>query len=221
MGFSLQTPIAGQPDSTEDPKLASDMTTLQNWGNGNIDPADVKAAFAQSAGMNQAGQTVKGSSIIAASQSTGSTSFTTLGTPDQVTGIVLPSAGLIQVWYQATWQESVSSAASAAIFVGGNQLKTAGIPSPVVQSAGIGGTAAEPSPLATYGNGVISLGNINYTGDVTTGMAIGAGLSNQAGAPCNIFAAAGTYTISVQFKASSGTVTVSNRRLYALALSFS
>jgi hypothetical protein len=72
-----------------------------------------------------------------------------------------------------------------------------------------------------------------YTGDVTTGQAVGiAGVahlnlanagtitmgSGAWGGPCYIFGlAAGAYKISVQFKASSGKVTAKKRRLLALA----
>lgn len=227
MGFSLQIPSVGQPNSTEQPKEASNFTTLQNWGNGQIDPSDVKAAFAQSAGMNQSGQTVKGSSVISTSQSTGSTTFTTLATPDQVSGIVLPTPGLIAVWYQATWQESVANAGHAGLFLGASQVNI-GINngSSVQVSSIIGGVANTDTPLSTWGGGFTSVTSSGtpYVGDVSTGQIIGAeqqtGTAFTQGGPCYIFAAAGTYTVSVQFKASSGTVTAKNRRLYVQALSF-
>jgi hypothetical protein len=44
------------------------------------------------------------------------------GSPDQVTGVVLPTDGLIAVWFQAKWQTSVTIASSAAVFIGANQL---------------------------------------------------------------------------------------------------
>jgi hypothetical protein len=216
MGFSISIPIAGQPDATEDPKIASSLTTLANWGNGNIDPADVKAAFAQSAGMNQSGQTVKGSSIIATSQSTGSTTYTTLGTPDQVAGIVLPTTGLIMVLFQARMQNSVASAGSAAIFIGANQLKSAQGTSAAAESCIVNDTNTRAISSCSYGLQSDNLGG-PYSGDVTTGQAI---TTNGFGGPCYIFAAAGTYTVSVQVKASSGTVTLDNRRLYVQAVSF-
>ena len=174
----------------------------------------------------------RGASIVATSQSTGSTSFTTLATPDQVTGIVLPTNGLIQVFYQATWQESVIGGAQAAIFLGSNQAKAAlqNVASPVVIPAFISGSSANVAvPLATNGpGGLASLqgtsGGLAYTGDVTTGQFVAGGSFSAAGGlmggPCYLFAAAGTYTVSVQFKASSGTVTVSNRRLYVQALPY-
>jgi hypothetical protein len=67
-----------------------------------------------------------------------------------------------------------------------------------------------------------------YTEDFTTGQVVGAGpqMSVSAtspqlvGGPCYIFAAAGTYTVSVQFKSSSGSVTAKNRKLWAWTLGF-
>src|SRR5689334_701297 len=67
----------------------------------------------------------RGATNIATSQSTSSTTYTTLGTPDQVQNIVMPTNGLIRVRYQATWQESVAGAARAAIFIGSNQAQIA------------------------------------------------------------------------------------------------
>jgi hypothetical protein len=59
-----------------------------------------------------------------------------------------------------------------------------------------------------------------YTGDVTTGMVMFDGDSNT-GAHCLIDnVAAGTYTISIQYKSTSGSVTVKNRRLRVHTLSF-
>lgn len=163
----------------------------------------------------------RGAANIATSQSTSSTTFTTLATPDQVTGIVLPTNGLIAVSYQATWQESVSGAASAALFLGSNQIQIASnAGGPIGQAAGHGGTAAQNAPLFTTGAGLASFAVPGgYTGDVTTGQLVGGSASSASGGGAQISAAAGTYTVSVQFKASSGSVTVSNRKLWVQVLS--
>ncbi|MGN6870299.1 MAG: hypothetical protein ACTHMY_18065 [Solirubrobacteraceae bacterium] len=161
-----------------------------------------------------------GHTNIAASQSTSSTTYTTLTTPDQVPGIVLPANGLIAVWYEATWQESVLGAGSASIFVGSNALEVGGAGSPSIQSAGIG-VAARNALLVSCPAGLTSGSppSPGYSGDVTTGQAVYS-TTTQLGGPCYIFAAAGTYTISVQFKASSGSVTALNRKLWVQALPF-
>lgn len=241
--INLTLPTAGStPNSTADPEIDTAFTTIQTLVNGNIDATNITAALAQSATVNQAGQAVKGAVNIAASQSTSSTTYTTLATPDQVSGVVLPSNGLIRVWYWATWQESVAGAARAAIFIGANQLKTIvdTTAAPVTQAAATNSNlTATNQNLFSVAQGLAGQRNTlgGYPGDATTGQAV-AGFSpnNQMavdlggtlfnpgttpmGGPCDIFAAAGTYAVSVQFKASSGTVTASNRKLWVQALSF-
>ncbi len=139
--------------------------------------------------------------------------------PDQVANVVLPTDGLIVVGYQALWQESVVGAARAAIFVAANQLKTGSAGgAPVVNEAQIGNTANLDTPLSTSSLGIQSSAAVTANStDVTTGQTLG---NAGAGGLCYIFAAAGTYTISVQFKASSGTVSVKNRHLWVSTKSF-
>ena len=195
---------------------------MQTWANGNVDATNISATLAQAAIVNQAGQVVKGAVNIATSESRTNTAYGLLATPDQVTGLVLPANGLIAVWYQATWQESVNSAAAAAIFLNGNQTVSAfasGAPS--VQNTIIsGGNVNKNVPLFTFALGLQSLvdSSTQYSGDLTTGQAIGGGPT--AGGPCYLFAAAGTYTVAIMFKSSSGSVTASNRKLWVQAMSF-
>lgn len=169
-----------------------------------------------------------GSCIIATSESRTNTVFGTLPTPDQVTGITLPASGLIEVLYQATWQESVSNAAQAAIMLNGVNVEL------IMNNGSVGfgaafiggsGGAGHKAPLSTFATGLQSAqaSGTDSVVDVTTGQYIGnedqlTGIKN--GGPCYIFAAAGTYTVSIQFKASSGSVTVQQRRLYARAIAY-
>lgn len=141
------------------------------------------------------------------------TAYGVMPTPDQVTEIVLATNALIVVAYQATWQESVSGAGSAALFLNGVQLEEAGQNATVVAAVGsMGGTANESVPLSTSPVGLTSTtGGTGYPGDVTTGQIVGVGVF---GGPCYIFAAAGTYAVSVRFKSSSGSVTALNRQLW-------
>jgi hypothetical protein len=190
------------------------------------------------------GPTVRGTANIAAGQGTTSTTYTTLSTPDQVAGIVLPSNGLLIIGYHAIWQESVAGIGRAAIFLGANQLKipssTGSAGSLVTQAAATNNSSAIVNlPLATTANGLMStnVGAGSYPGDTTTGQIIGisgnGGSLQQelggtvissgsvGGGPCMVFATAGTYTISVQYKVSAaGTVTASNRQLWVQAIPF-
>lgn len=183
-----------------------------------------------------------GSSIIAASESTSSASYTTLTSPDQVSGVTLPSSGLIQVWYQAAWTEPAANVARAAIFLNSTQLQvqSVGDAGPVPSAAAT--AASLPSstvPLATCSLGLVSMtASGAIAADVTTGQALGV-FSNSAfvgaeiggtvyhlatpggyGGPCSIFAAAGTYTVSVKFKTSVAGLAVANRRLYVRVVPF-
>jgi hypothetical protein len=186
----------------------------------------------------------RGATNIPTSESRSSISYGTLTTPDQVTGIVLPTNGLIRVWYQATWSESISGSARAAIFLGSNQVQVANYDgAPHTVAAATSSTTANFLPLSSCAYGLVSGGGTNaYSGDVTTGQVVGvttggfnlnveyngtvthpfaAGNYAPLGGPCDIFAAAGTYTVSIQFKVVAGSsITVKNRQLWVQALSF-
>lgn len=190
----------------------------------------IDAAQAVPGGFNAAGVVRRGKSIIGTTEARSNVAYGTLTTPDQVTGIVLPTDGFIVVGYQATWQESVDGAARAAIFVGANQLTFASenaAASPLFQEASVGMAAAIYGVLATGPLGLAGTasgsGGVGYTGDVTTGQVLGvvpAAGTGLGGGPTYIFAAAGTYTVSVQFKASSGSVTAKNRKLWCWTMGF-
>jgi hypothetical protein len=171
-------------------------------------------------GLTDSGTVRRGKSIIATTETRTNTVYGTMPTPDQVS-VTLPTDGLIAIAYQATWQESVNATAAAAIFLGANQLKvgtSAGL-SAVSEAQLGGGTAAVDKPLATTGVGLLGTGSgpTAYSGDVTTGQILG---RSDGGGPTYVFAAAGTYVVSVQFKSTSGTVTVKNRKLWALTIGF-
>ncbi len=266
--LSLTLPVAGQPSSSEDPKVTTALQAIQSWGNGSIDAGNVTAGSLTAAtldsttvnaiaGINASGTVRRGKTNISATESRTNTAYGLLTTPDRVQSVVLPTDGLLYVLYQATWQESVAGAARAAIFVGSNQQKIAldyGT-APVTSAAGmsVGGTAATNAVLTSWTGGLAShnqpAGGTAYGGDVTTGQAVGqvgsatvgadgitseingsivylgvqggaAGSSMYAGGPAVLFAAAGTYDVSVQFKASSGSVTASNRKLWVWTVGF-
>lgn len=237
------TLVAGANENVND--LNSNLNAITAWANGSVDntnlanagvtPDKLSTTLAQYLGITNAANTGRGKTIIATTESRTNVAYGTLTTPDQVTGIVLPTDGLITVAYQATWQESVNSAASAAVFVGANQLAGAMVNAAAPSTAGVSvasigcGTAAIDKPLASYSGGLISsqgfVSATVYGGDVTTGQIVGQNILNTTtvvpfGGTLTIFAAAGTYTISVQFKSTSGSVTVKNRRLWVTACGY-
>jgi hypothetical protein len=182
-----------------------------------------------------------GKSIIATSEARSNTAYGTLTTPDQVS-VTLPTDGLLEIGYQARWSESVLGAAEAAIFIGSNQLKISdNSGAPVVQSTVQGAplTGGNLYPLFTTPIGLATLGSATsaVSADVTTGQVVGASqsaggslrarfggttisLATVGGGPCKVFAAAGTYVVSVQFKASSGSVTAVDRKLWVTPVAF-
>lgn len=234
-GKGTQIPSAGIQDGaittakiTDAAVTASKLgsgAALTNLGNGSIAAPNLTNVLAQSAGVNESGQVVKGAVNIPTSETRSSSTYGTLTTPDQVSNIVLPANGLIAVWYQADWLQSGSNIAKAAIFLNSNQLRTTDGGNPVQEATDPNGTAT-PSGLGSAPKGLVGWdppgGPI---GTVTTGVSVSsanptAWTPEFGGGPCYIYAAAGTYTVSIQFKVSSGSVTASNRRLWVLALSF-
>ncbi|HZA18974.1 MAG TPA: hypothetical protein VE645_19190 [Pseudonocardiaceae bacterium] len=215
------TLTAGTPENVA--HVQQNFEDLRDGINGGLDGDNLTMAAGQALGLNATGTVRRGASVVATEESTSSTSYTLLATPDRVSNVVLPTNGRLYIGYQAMWKESVVLAGKAAIFIGPTQLKVASssAAAPAVQEAenGGGGSANIYKPLASGGPGLSSSGDTAtvYTGDVTTGQILGHGGTNPVYGECIVFAAAGTYTISVQFKTSSGTVTVKERHLWVVA----
>lgn len=251
--ISPTIPTIGQPNSTEDQDIVNALNTIVSAINGGLDNANIAAAAgvtaAQLAAAVQAAAGLNGSStrrgkcIVATEESTTSTSYTTLTTPDRVSNIVMPTDGLIFVAYQAMWKSTVAGMQSqAAIFLGANQLKAAvSAAAPTTQSAGFdasgGGAAGFYTNLHSSAVGLSSDDSrlsTSSTAPVTTGQVAGAGYASEGDTRtdgeialtasqsgiCAIFAAAGTYDISVQFKTASGTVTAKERKLWVWSNGF-
>ena len=165
----------------------------------------------------------RGKSIIATEEARSNTAYGLLTTPDEVEGIVLPEDGLIYIAYFAMWKNSVSSNGSAAIFLDDEQLKVASGSSatPVVQEAG-GPASTDYGVLGTQAAGLDGQTmSPAYTGHATTGQAICQnGQTAADGGVCVVFAAAGTYDVSIRFKAASGSVTAKERKLWVWTFPF-
>jgi hypothetical protein len=188
----------------------------------NWDPIAAGTPVFQQLGLSDDAVVRRGKVNTPTAESTSSTSYTLLTTPDRVQSVVLPTDGLIVVAYQALWQNTVANNARAAIFIGANQLKQAvgisGGPS-VAESAGPPEVSADGVLSSNISNGLASVGGAGNAVETTTGQLVGA--SGVAGGPCFIFAAAGTYDVSVQFKNNAaGTLTVSKRHLWVWTIGF-
>lgn len=182
-------------------------------------------------GINTDGVIRRGKSIIATEESRSNTAYGLLTTPDRVQNVALPTDGFICIVYRAEWKDSsASGACGAAIFLGSNQLKmrygSAFTPTIQVQEA----QHAVPSNfftwLSTSAIGLTSYSapvSLNAPADPGTGLLIGqqnSGLTGQGGCMF-VEAAAGTYDVSVQFRAgAAGSVTVKNRKLWVWTMGF-
>lgn len=245
-GKGMQIPTAGIADGAiTAPKLASSITTTPTdnsvstvklvdgavttgkIADGTIATADMAdgaitndklaAALANKVGVSTSSVVRRGKSIVAAEESRTNVAYGLLGTPDRVSSLVLPTDGLIFISFSGMFKSSGASTGSAAIFIGSNQLKSdqSGT-APAITEDTTQGTNAYHH-IATYTHGLAVSGGV-WTGDVTTGQTIGYGGAQ--GSICAVFAAAGTYDISIQFKASSGSVTAKERKLWVWTAEF-
>lgn len=130
---------------------------------------------------------------IATEQTRESATFGKLTTADEIAEVVVPENGLLKITYTAQVKSSVSGAGRVAVFVGANQM------------------GSEASLLETSFNRVATepagLSRALATATVTTGRVL---QSLQIGE-----LAAGTYAVSVQYRATSGSVTAKERNLKA------
>lgn len=174
----------------------------------------------EQAGIAGGGTVRRGKSIIAAEETRAVGSFGLMPTPDRVQNIVLPTDGLIFVSFFACMSGQPTGA--AAIFIGANQLKIQDDTStaPVVQQAILVGTSYAPITSDRVG---LVVGDTSIGVPVTTGQAValrataaGSPGVYDAGGPCAIFAAAGTYDVSVQFLNAK----VKERRLWVWTMGF-
>lgn len=213
--------------------------------NGALDTDNFLPAVLDKIGVSSAATIRRGKSIIATEEARTNTAYGLLTTPDRVQNVVLPTDGLIAVVYQALWKGSVATTPRAAIFLGANQIKTrwANVNAPVTQGASLSGapTADKYRLLGTNSGGLFAARDTAdtaaFTSDVTTGQVLGSVVNGfttivnlddsfnvnaepSGGGPCYIKAAAGTYDVSVQFKSSSGTVSVKDRALWVWTMGF-
>lgn len=196
---------------------------------------------ATAAGVPTPAAKQRGGVVVGTSETRNNAVFGLLPTPDQVTGVVVPTLAVMRVYFQATVNTAAADA-EAAIFIGANQLRIGGSISngagPLTQSAPIGSTGGADRLLVSSSVGLTTISGSHV--DVTTGQIFGAvtsgnpvaqqfgaggttiTISNTLGAlggPVALWVAAGTYTVSAQFRATGG-VTVKNRRLYVEVVGF-
>lgn len=224
-------PIVGQPNSSEEPKVVNALTQLVGAVNnvdsdqiadGTIAAGDISSSLADFLALTVAGTTRRGKAIIPAAEGMTNSAYSYLATPDRVSSIVLPTDGLICVAYQALWRETVPNAGRAALFLGATQLVLSRAGGGVaVQETSNNGAANVYTPLTSAPGGLLSPPAVTAdASNVTTGQIVGNANTSPFGGFVSLFAAAGTYDVGVKFKASAGTVTIADRRLWVWTIAF-
>lgn len=198
-------------------KILNSQVTTAKLATAAVTEAKLDTAIPSVLGINGAGIIRRGKSIIATEEARTNVAFGLLTTPDRVQNIVLPTDGLIVILYDAMIKSSGAATGSAAIFIGANQLKTdQGGTTSAVQAVNTAGTDSYRH-ISTFSGGLAASGGV-WTGSVTTGQTVNNNTSASFG--CAVFAAAGTYDVSVQFKATSGSVTAKERKLWVWTVGF-
>jgi len=189
---------------------------IQAVVNGELDTANLKAA----AGITRAQLAAEAKAftwytpkVIATEETRSSTSFGTLTTADSIAGVVMPENGLMAIGYSGFMKSSVASAGRVAIFLGANQLKKVVNSEFQVQEVSTNGTGF--GYVTTMDEGLFRTGETHASPLPTTGVVLGA---QSYGGMTYVQAAAGTYTISIQYKATSGTVTAKERKLWVVTM---
>ena len=190
---TFELPEKGEARSSADGKVKTGLSKLKEVVNGKLGQTNFEANAALAGKWYTP-------SIIATEQTRESASFGTLSTPDEITGVVLPTNGLILIRFLAVFKSSVAEAGEVGLFLGSNQIVAA---NGVNAGAHTTGTVFR----LTYTTGTTEAMTVSGT----TTSVVSTGLSVQT---LCISAAAGTYAVSAKFKASSGSVTAKERQLH-------
>lgn len=150
---------------------------------------------------------------ISKEESRESTTFGTLPTADLIKEVVVGEKGLVRIGYSARFKSSVSAAGKAAIFIGANQLRIFTTEAKAIASGTIGLGFRNLSSSTGTGLQVYASGDATGT-DVTTGQLLSVSTE---GGMAELWLAAGTYDVSVQYRATEGKVTAKERRLWVEA----
>ncbi len=176
-----------------------------------------------------------GKSIINTEEVRTNVAYGLMTTPDQVTGIVVEQDGHLVVNYQALAKTSVVNAGAVEIIINSfpmEYMSDLGAPAvianayyPDANGAGFGQIANDydwlftnpqvaggfGEPLGMYTNNIVSTGQAT---DRVTGHAL------LGGQDIKLDVDPGVHTVSVQYKSTSGSVTVKNRKLRVKSISY-
>lgn len=196
---------------------------------GSVTTAKLATGAAQQLGLTGAGNSDKrrGYVSIATEQTTTSTSFVELATPDEITSIVVPTGGLLRVRYMALWKLTGAgdgSHAAATIFIGSNQVKiTPGYGEPVLSNAVMYYSGTNYGLLVSS-DGDHSQGALKaIENPISDSSFVGTGLIPGDWGAADIYVDPGTYDVSIRFKVNAtagGTLSVKERQLWVESIGF-
>jgi hypothetical protein len=145
-------------------------------------------------------------SIVTASQSRASTTYGVLSTADEISGIVIPGpTSILEVMFSLRYSSTVTNAGAVSLFLGTEQIRAP-------ENAGF-------VEALSAGSGVTQrlFSNPGSPSGLTAGAGSGAEAKNAVvgGWLPVSHIEAGTYAVSLRFRASSGSISADNRVLYA------
>jgi hypothetical protein len=242
--MSLINPTLGTPGDKRGPEELDDrnaLSALLAEFNGNIDNANIKGSagiswskmqgglgFLAEVGSNADGAVRRGMVAIPGEDTTSNAAYTLLATPDQVASVAVPAKGYLKVKYFAAYKVSAAATVAAAIFLNSAQVGMVNVAdldvvdtasaemSTAVGAGNVNKYAAVQSRTVVGGGG----GLVNVTGAPADAAFTAFPTSGMVVSPAEIFVAAGTYTVSIRFKTSAGTLSVKDRRLWVETVGF-
>lgn len=165
--------------------------------------------------LSAAGAGGRGKAITATEESRTNTVPGILTTPDQVSGLVVPSGALLLVRYRAQIKSSVNNAGTVGLYLNGTLVapqNALGVPMAVATSGTNTYWLAATSNVNSLGPTTKKLDLLNLAPD--------ASLPNEVGDVVAFDLPAGTYTVSARYSATSGSITAKNRGLWAWVEAF-
>jgi hypothetical protein len=200
-------PTIGQPNSTEDSDLREAIITLRDAMNAVFNSSNkIDPALFLPADRPKLKWYTK---VIAGEESRANTAYGTLPTADEVSGVVVPENGLILLGYAAKVKASVASNGYVGIFLNSNQLKANNGEDIHTITTGL-----EFNSFLSTQQGLARTATPNAF--VGTGQTLAT--SPNEGGLCTIVCNAGTYNISVRYKALSGSISAKERKLWVAVL---
>lgn len=193
----FENPEKGEARSASDAKIKTALTKLKETVNGKIGQANFEANAAL-AGKWYAPK------VIATEETRSATTMGLMPTPDEITSVVVPSTGILRVGYIAAVKSSVEGQGVMFLCVGTNPA-VGGAGSQVTTISGSTATFHIYATDQSAAGGVFSQIGAGGASVPTTGVVV---------RMVDLYVAAGTYNVSVQFAALSGSVTAKERRLY-------